>query len=258
MRSEFRTAHGFTLIELLVAVAIIAILAAFLFPVFAQAREKARQTHCASNLRQAAIALSMYVQDNDETFPLVGYPNVESGPPCFYSFAYSLMPYQRSTDIWHCLTNPGAWDAYKAFLNGLGMPLCTVAGFQLRDFSYVVNTSVLKFPGGPPAVAPVTRLAEIEYPAETSVIYDGILAAQGGPCGFGDELVDARHHGTVNVAWADGHARIVKAQRSSQTCTGMDGKLVSYSLTTDAGPYQGQGKLVGIPYQRADGAWGLR
>jgi prepilin-type N-terminal cleavage/methylation domain-containing protein len=59
---------GFTLIELLVVIAIIAILAAILFPVFAQAREKARQTVCASNLKQLGIAQQMYLQDFDEQF----------------------------------------------------------------------------------------------------------------------------------------------------------------------------------------------
>src|SRR5690348_11874145 len=63
-----RRKNGFTLIELLVVIAIIAILAAILFPVFAQAREKARETSCVSNMKQIALALQMYAQDYDETF----------------------------------------------------------------------------------------------------------------------------------------------------------------------------------------------
>ena len=65
---------GFTLIELVVVIAIIAILAAILFPVFAKAREKGRQTSCLSNNRQYAAAMLMYTQDYDETFPMSVYP----------------------------------------------------------------------------------------------------------------------------------------------------------------------------------------
>ncbi|MBC7807537.1 MAG: prepilin-type N-terminal cleavage/methylation domain-containing protein, partial [Akkermansiaceae bacterium] len=68
-RNQGRVKSGFTLIELLVVIAIIAILAAILFPVFAQAREKARQISCLSNQKQIGIAMMMYVQDYDETYP---------------------------------------------------------------------------------------------------------------------------------------------------------------------------------------------
>ncbi|WP_309687847.1 DUF1559 domain-containing protein [Armatimonas sp.] len=69
MKRAFTRAAGFTLIELLVVIAIIAILAAILFPVFAQAREKARQTACLSNLKQIGVGLMMYTQDYDEVLP---------------------------------------------------------------------------------------------------------------------------------------------------------------------------------------------
>src|SRR5476649_1368440 len=69
MSKTHRRKTGFTLIELLVVIAIIAILAAILFPVFAQAREQARKTTCISNLKQLSLAYLMYVQDYDEIFP---------------------------------------------------------------------------------------------------------------------------------------------------------------------------------------------
>jgi prepilin-type N-terminal cleavage/methylation domain-containing protein/prepilin-type processing-associated H-X9-DG protein len=72
--SSTRQRAGFTLIELLVVIAIIAILAAILFPVFAQAREKARQATCSSNMKQIGIGMMMYAQDYEETFPFSAFP----------------------------------------------------------------------------------------------------------------------------------------------------------------------------------------
>ncbi|MHB9133985.1 MAG: type II secretion system protein [Armatimonadota bacterium] len=92
-----RSRRGFTLIELLVVIAIIAILAAILFPVFAKAREKARQTSCINNQRQIAIGFTMYVQDNEETFP----PD-----PVSSSWATYLKPYNEPS-IYDCPTQTG-------------------------------------------------------------------------------------------------------------------------------------------------------
>src|ERR1700710_1124277 len=93
---------AFTLIELLVVIAIIAILAAILFPVFAQAREKARSATCMSNLKQCAIADLQYVQDYDEvhTFVYGGGPN-DNGP-FNQTWATVMYPYIKSYDVFKC------------------------------------------------------------------------------------------------------------------------------------------------------------
>src|SRR6187549_594984 len=86
---------GFTLIELLVVIAIIAILAAILFPVFAQAREKARQTACLSNEKQLVLGVLQYVQDYDEVFPSRSRDGINWIPAGWASITY---PYVKSTD----------------------------------------------------------------------------------------------------------------------------------------------------------------
>lgn len=103
MSKKFRS--GFTLIELLVVIAIIAILAAILFPVFSRAREQARKTACLSNSRQIGLALMMYVQDWDETYPW-GVPSC-SAPAGTVGFATDtpmgkLHPYIKNANVWNC------------------------------------------------------------------------------------------------------------------------------------------------------------
>jgi prepilin-type N-terminal cleavage/methylation domain-containing protein/prepilin-type processing-associated H-X9-DG protein len=93
--------RGFTLIELLVVIAIIAILAAILFPVFAKAREKARQITCASNEKQLGIGFMQYTQDYDETFPASGGAYYNS---C--GWGVGIYPYVKSTGVYKCPDDP--------------------------------------------------------------------------------------------------------------------------------------------------------
>lgn len=111
--------RGFTLIELLVVIAIIAILAAILFPVFARAREKARQTSCLNNLKQLGLAALQYAQDYDEKFPSLrvaapmnipqmapyGSWGWQDGYGYWYSFTFVLYPYVKNTQVFQCPSN---------------------------------------------------------------------------------------------------------------------------------------------------------
>src|SRR5262249_7484496 len=110
--------RGFTLIELLVVIAIIAVLAAILFPVFAQAREKARQASCLSNMRQVGTALRMYMSDYDETLFFRTSSNVDSTRahvaiprthPDFNALQWwnVLMPYIKNKQIFTCPSDAG-------------------------------------------------------------------------------------------------------------------------------------------------------
>jgi prepilin-type N-terminal cleavage/methylation domain-containing protein len=97
MARERKQQCGFTLIELLVVIAIIAILAAILFPVFAQAREKARQSACLSNCKQIGLAVMMYAEDWDQSYPLFAYhPKHE---PMWYQM---IQPYLKSENVFTC------------------------------------------------------------------------------------------------------------------------------------------------------------
>jgi prepilin-type N-terminal cleavage/methylation domain-containing protein/prepilin-type processing-associated H-X9-DG protein len=109
----------FTLIELLVVIAIIAILAAILFPVFAQARDKARQTSCLSNLKQIGLGMMMYTQDYDETYPYAfAYtPPINGGNQFNIPYDAQLIPYVKNDRIFTCpsdttgrITTMPFWD----------------------------------------------------------------------------------------------------------------------------------------------------
>ncbi|MCC6730035.1 MAG: prepilin-type N-terminal cleavage/methylation domain-containing protein [Chthonomonadales bacterium] len=131
MSTHRRSASAFTLIELLVVIAIIAILAAILFPVFAQAREKARQTSCLSNEKQIMLSALMYQQDYDEVWHriksglAIGNSNNPGDPDQVFGAENMLGPYIKSAGLWKCPSDfvqrdDCANDRYKT---GIGYPI---------------------------------------------------------------------------------------------------------------------------------------
>jgi prepilin-type N-terminal cleavage/methylation domain-containing protein/prepilin-type processing-associated H-X9-DG protein len=181
--------RGFTLIELLVVIAIIAILAAILFPVFAQAREKARQATCLSNMKQIGLASNMYVEDYDETFPghdwtksegLYAMPDgrIYQGhvgwPLLFY-------PYIKNQAVFICPSDDNPRDSWSD--NGKVNPLHDTWGKPI-PMSYSENADIF-------LQLPPVRLAAISFPAETYWIADaryhfvGFQSYEGKPAPWG-------------------------------------------------------------------------
>jgi prepilin-type N-terminal cleavage/methylation domain-containing protein/prepilin-type processing-associated H-X9-DG protein len=208
MRRSLR--YGFTLIELLVVIAIIAILAAILFPVFAQAREKARQASCTSNLKQVSLGIIMYMQDYDELYP-DRVPCRDNSP---MEITGRVTPYIKNCGVWSC---PSAQDRPVRTIwpcDGgypLGCPTTYGVGVGKNG-----NWSL----GG-------TSLARITEPSRTIMAADswgGIFAAGAGNWNGiwwvgGDSWTAAnfnygiapRHNDGAVMAFFDGHAKWYRA-----------------------------------------------
>lgn len=229
--------NGFTLIELLVVIAIIAILAAILFPVFAQAREKARQTSCLSNIKQIGSAFAMYAHDYDETLVPMWYVNGTYTNQLWdkrISYFVLTQPYLKNYGIYQCPS--GIFPALNV------ADPSSATGLTRLEASYCYNQ--LRLPGGafndPAAYFGVAEwqesgkfgvaLAALPVPADTIVLIESTtidLYAESqtdfaplnagketwtnAPCAnsglTGCTQVAKRHNGGFNISFGDGHAK---------------------------------------------------
>lgn len=180
MRSSMK--RGFTLIELLVVIAIIAILASILFPVFAKAREKARQATCNSNVRQLALAIQMYAQDNGSQ-----YPGVDGS-----GWASKIAPYLGSSAAMFMCPSDNSGDANK---NSYAM-----SGLLIRENGTGVKESQVLSPSEVGALCDAA-------PSETYP--NGRLIGGGGglPIEQVGATIEPRHSKGVIVGYCDGHAK---------------------------------------------------
>ncbi len=200
--------RAFTVIELLVVIAVISLLAGLLFPVFARAREKARQITCASNLRQIGMAVIMYAQDNDDLFPLGGDPadiyGGDFGGTPYAAEAASLpmvtmplAPYIKEASAWDCPDDTGYTEA-SAFED---LPLSSdpaPSAFVKFGMSYGYDTYLPLFPE---TVSGVTAWGP--YPPHTQYGPDHIILMQDmdGSWHGGRAWLDKRY----DVLFCDGH-----------------------------------------------------
>jgi len=208
--------HGFTLIELLVVIAIIAILAAILFPVFARAREKARQTSCLSNIKQLVLASAMYRSDYDQRF--MGAYNLGVGPWGARTWWFGqIASYTKNRQIFECpsydnVLNPGTCE--NRVRGGIG---------------YNWAWTPVEGPGGDLGWIAYKKETRLEHPAEFILIGDATCLGFGPynngtlldwQRGIGLGADTKRHNGGVNCGFADGHGKFMKLTnvRHNQLC----------------------------------------
>jgi len=191
-----RGRHGFTLVELLVVMAVLAVLAAFLLPVLARAREQARQSSCLSHLRQLGLAQGLYLQDWDGCFPSWWLP----GPPrpphvgLYRFWPDQFVPYLCSEAILQDPTASADKPPEGVILADYVLATWGPGGDGTQDDPY------WRWPGPP------LTLDQVARPAETFTLMDGFTT---------DEAATGwvpRHGGGLNAAFVDGHARWVPGQ----------------------------------------------
>lgn len=217
---------GFTLIELLVVIAIIAILAAILFPVFAQAREKARMISCISNLKQIGTATQMYAQDYDETMAAWTFDNYPYG--MYYSpewnqygwtmAFYAWQPYLKNVQVYTC---PSATQSLYGPTDNTTYPRWNMS-YAYSEYIYNIangNSTLASLANSPYGVSGVVVLAESHFPGifndwdadytgGTNQIPLNYLGRVAQANGNGTSNRTARHNGS-QFLYADGHAKYI-------------------------------------------------
>jgi len=194
---------GFTLIELLVVIAIIAILAAIIFPVFARAREKARQSSCSSNVKQICLACLMYTQDFDERNPLGWYSDGNGG--C-HAYRVDIRPYVKNDQLFQC---PSQDDVAGCQDYGINPNICNTKLANIQAPASVCMIAEAAAwpktppgnPGDPESWGPPTGGAHWQTAWPGSGQFDGT------GCGNCTRRPYAIHNGGLNVGYCDGHVK---------------------------------------------------
>jgi prepilin-type N-terminal cleavage/methylation domain-containing protein/prepilin-type processing-associated H-X9-DG protein len=241
--SKTRQNKGFTLIELLVVIAIIAILAAILFPVFAQARESARTISCTSNEKQISLSMLMYVQDYDERFPIHQYslnlPSYTDLDPNGGNYAEQNMgwdeacqPYIKSKQVLWCPSAASPGNDYNAGVKNK-QDSCWTGSLNYATNCRLTNGPYIPYLGGPTEYSPTAKLSILGYPAMTILLSENGAQGSEGSCrtegtewGWTNTQTNAlisdagsgatpgplrRHKNGANYAFCDGHVKWLNA-----------------------------------------------
>lgn len=243
--------RGFTLIELLVVIAIIAILAAILFPVFAQAKEAAKRAACLSNTKEIGLAVQIYLNDYDDTTPSVyeTYPPVPTAPVA--DVFQLLQPYIKNMQVFFCpdwsQTNPlcsfptypglpGAPVTSQQCLGyGYNWGFIPMAGGGLfttetlsADGNYLVDAGVSDTMADNPAAfavwADTTNASRFKMSALASILDQNVLGLSPGV----QHNSSIRHGGMFNVNFLDGHAKNIAYKGASLVTGGVSGYTTVY------------------------------